>query len=194
MTENMRPIASISAAGPPQVLDFEELYTQHFGFVWRNVRRMGVPDALIDDAVQDVFVVVHRRLSEFEGRSQVQTWIFGILLRVVQDYRRAHFRRQARLKVAETAPDALVGRQSDGPMDLLARNERVRVLHAILDSLSEDKRAVFVLAELEQMPVVEVAETLGINLNTAYARLRAARHEFEGALKKIQADEGWGES
>lgn len=173
-------------AGPSPTVD--EVYQRWFDFVWRNVRRLGVPESAVDDAVQDVFLVVHRRLGEFEGRSSLKTWLFGIILRVVKDHRRASARRAARLAEAEAARALAAG--AAGPHDLLARHEAVRVLYRLLDDMDEDKRALLVLVELEQVPVTEAAETLGLNVNTAYARLRAARQQFEAALERHHGRQG----
>src|SRR5687767_4756436 len=104
MRPSSSPHASLHAAGghgagsPPRTAD--EIYERYFDFVWRNVRRMGVPAEAVDDAVQDVFLVVHRRLAEFEGRSAMETWLFGILMRVARDHRRSFKRRVAKLGAA----------------------------------------------------------------------------------------------
>jgi RNA polymerase sigma-70 factor (ECF subfamily) len=73
-----------------------EIYNEYFDFVWRNARRLGVPASAADDVVQEVFIVVQRRLSEFDGRTQIRSWIFGILVRVVGNYRRTFLRKEAR--------------------------------------------------------------------------------------------------
>ena len=158
-----------------------------FAFVWRAAKRLGVSDGSLDDVVQEVFVIVHRRLAEFEGRSSLKTWLFGITLRVARDHRRAAKRRPAEGSVD---PDALRC-TSDGPAENAEKAEAVRILHALLDELDDERREVFVMAELEQMTMPEIAEALGINLNTAYARLRIARQEFERALVRHRARDGW---
>lgn len=153
---------------------FEEAYEQLFDFVWRSLRRLGVPPAAVDDALQDVFVVVHRRLAEFEGRSSLKTWVFGIALRVARDHQRT-----ARRKGGHEPLDPRIPDESPGPVESLARAEAMRELDRILATLDEDKRTVFILAELEQMTAPEIAEALGINPNTVYSRLRAARRAFD---------------
>lgn len=174
-----------NASSPRSDLRLEDVYEQCFDFVWRSARRMGVPEPSVDDVVQEVFVVAHRRLADFEGRSTVKTWLFGILLRVVSDYRRT----QRRKGGLAPLPEVLEGDGSDCPAAAAERRERVRLLHALLSELDDDKRAVFVLAELEQMTAPEIADSLGVNLNTVYSRLRAARQKFEAALKRHQARE-----
>ncbi len=185
------PVSEVRAV-TGEALDFEALYDDHFDFVFRNVRRLGVPDAHVDDAVQEVFLVVHRRLGEFEGRSTVKTWLFGILARVASDHRRSLRRKSPHLRSPGgiVEPDTLAIERG-GPHDAAARAEGVRLLHALLDELDDDKRAVLVLAELEQMTAQEIAESLGLNVNTVYARLRAARREFEQAAQRERARDTW---
>lgn len=166
---------------------FDEVYRAHFPFVWRSVKRLGVSEGSIDDAVQEVFVVVHRRLADFEGRSSLRTWLFGITLRVARDHRRAARRRDPGPPVD---PDSLRASGS-GPAETAEKSEAVRLLHALLDHLDDDRREVFVMAELEQMAIPEIAEALAINVNTAYARLRVAREEFEAALTRHRARDMW---
>jgi RNA polymerase sigma-70 factor, ECF subfamily len=170
-----------------EALGFEDVYRAEFGFVWRSAKRLGLRDAALDDAVQEVFVVVHRRLAEFEGRSSLRTWLFGITLRVVRDHRRSARRRDPGPPVD---PDSLRATGS-GPAESLEKAEAVRLLHALLDELDDERREVFVMAELEQMPMPEIAEALGINVNTAYARLRSGRQEFEQALARHRARDMW---
>lgn len=146
----------------------------------RVLRRLGVPDELLDDALQEVFIVVHRRLAEFEDRSSVKTWVTGITVRVAQALRRKERRRLARVSPTEDV-DAFLA-EGASPHDVAARREAMAVVGAFLDALDEDKRTVFVLRELEQMTVPEIAEATGTNLNTVYARSRAARRAFEEAV------------
>lgn len=171
-------------------LVFSELYREHLGFVWRGARGLGVVPAAIDDVVQEIFVVVHRRLHEFAGRSSVRTWLSGIMLNVVRHHRR-HVRRKSphELTRGEPAdPDALEAPGRD-PYQAAVQAEEARLVHQILEGIDDEKREVFVLVELEDMPVPEIAEALGIKLNTAYSRLRLAREEFERAVMRHQAGE-----
>jgi RNA polymerase sigma-70 factor (ECF subfamily) len=176
-------VAPAAPSEPP--LDLSAIYDETFDFVWRSARRMGVAPSSVDDVVQEVYLVAHRRLADFEGRSSVRTWLFGILLRVVSDHRR-RLRRKGGLA---PLPAAVVDDRATSPADAAARNEQVRLLYRILDELDDAKRAVFVLAELEQMRAPEIAEALGVKLNTVYSRLRAARQAFERALARHRAKE-----
>ena len=166
---------------------FSEVYEHHFDFVWRSLRRLGVQASALDDAVQEVFLVVHRRLPEFEGRSSLKTWLFGIALRVAQRIART----QARHPATELPETTTLGSTDSTPQDEAARREAIALLYSILDELDPDKRAVFVMVELEQLSAPEIAEELGTPLNTVYSRLRAARREFEASLKRHRARERW---
>ena len=169
-------------------LAFEDVYRDELAFVWRSARRLGVRDAALDDVVQEVFVIVHRRLEQFEGRSSLRTWLFGITLRVTRDHRRSTARRQADVR-PDVDLEALPATTRD-PGESAERAEAVRLLHALLDELDDDRRAIFVMSELEQLPMTEIALTMGLNVNTAYARLRSARQDFEAALARHRARDG----
>ncbi len=157
---------------------FERVFQQHAPYVWRALRRLGVAESDADDVCQDVFIVVHRKLGTFGG-SSLQTWLYGICLRVASEHRRRPHRR--REQVVEAVPDESV----DAPQeDEVERRRALALLDEALDLLDDDKRAVFVLFELEQMPMTEVAEAAGCPLQTAYSRLYAARKIVEGALAR----------
>lgn len=187
------PIATAEPLPRVPLPTFDAVYEQHFDFVWRNIRRLGVPDAQLDDAAQEVFLVVHRRLADFEGRSSLRTWLFGVVARVARDHRRAARRKSPHARSPEASIDAdlVPDDRAEGPHDRSERSEAIRLLHRLLDELDDDKRAVFVLAELEQMSAPEIAEALGENVNTVYARLRAARRDFEQAVLRERARDVW---
>ena len=168
---------------PGGLLDFDEIYASNVDFVWRSLKRLGVVAASLDDAVQEVFVVVHRRLGDFEGRSTVRTWLYGIALRVARDHRRSRQARTPHEQISDTLPDTA----SPVPDEAVARVQAVETLDRLLGELDDDKREVFVLAEIEQLSAPEMAEVLGANVNTVYSRLRAARRAFEQALERYHA-------
>jgi RNA polymerase sigma-70 factor (ECF subfamily) len=187
-TEQMPSVAH--ALAPPHaaaVPAFDEVYAAHVGFVWRVLRTLGVPEAQIEDAVQDVFVVVHRRLGEWQGRAAITTWLFAIARRVAQAHRRRASRNAASPvePLSEQLADQLVDERDGGgdPFAEMSRAQAAATVLAILEQLDDDKRMVFALVELEQLSVPEVARMLDINLNTAYSRLRLARAAFEAAVK-----------
>jgi RNA polymerase sigma-70 factor (ECF subfamily) len=172
-------------------LTLADVYRENFSFVWRLVRRLGVADAQVEDAVQDVFIVVHRRLADFEGRSSVKTWLAGVVRRVVHDYRRTEARKPALGTCHAPQPvDDLSADRATPEEDVMA-TEAAHLLHTLLDGLDDDKREVFVLAELEQWSVAEIAEATGLNVNTASSRLRLAREAFEEAAERLRARDAW---
>jgi RNA polymerase sigma-70 factor (ECF subfamily) len=164
---------------------FEQLYEEHVDFVWRNARRLGIPEAALDDVVQQVFMVVHRRLGDFVRRSSVKSWILAILLRVVSDYRRGVRRKSPHWLHEPVDPDEVAAR-SHGPLEALSHAEAARIIDELLQSLEEDKRMVFVLAELEQMTAREIGEVTGLRPSVVYTRLRAARNDFERAAARLR--------
>jgi RNA polymerase sigma-70 factor (ECF subfamily) len=168
----------------PVPVTVAEVYDRHASFVFRVLRGLGVRDDRVDDAVQDVFIVVHRRLAEFEARSSLTTWLYAIARRVASQYRRS----AATRREDEGADlDRLPAHAS--PFDDAQRNQAARLCAEILDELDDDKREVFVLIELEQMSAPDVAQVLGIPVNTVYSRLRLARARFEASLAKRMAKE-----
>ena len=151
-------------------------------FVWRALRRLGVPEADVEDVCQEVFVVVHRKLGDFEGRSSLRTWIYGICARTASDYRRSG--RVRREVVTDAPPDTA---HEGGQHDAVALRQARAKLDRILDTLDDDKRAVFVLYEIEELTMAEVADSLGCPLQTAYSRLHAARKIVEAGVASHSA-------
>ncbi len=164
---------------------FETIYHQYFGFVWSSVRRLGVGMDAMDDVVQDVFIVVHSKLHTLRDPNALRSWIYGIVRRTVSGYRRANKIQGHSLSLLP--PDQILASAEPSPLDRSERNAQLQLLSTLLSGLSEQKREVFILVELEQMTVPEVAEALEIPLNTAYSRLRLARKEFDAALSHAQA-------
>lgn len=158
-----------------------ELYEAHADKLFRALARWGVPDASLDDALHEIFLVASRKLPEFEGRSSHLTWLFGIALRVARGVRRA--RRE------ETLGDHEPGDEHALETTLEARRAAA-LLDRMLARLDPDQREVFVLAELEELTAPEIAEITGAKLNTVYSRLRLARRAIEDALRTLRADGG----
>jgi RNA polymerase sigma-70 factor (ECF subfamily) len=163
-------------------LTIEAVYEAHFDFVWRSARRLGASEAHVDDIVQEVFLVVQRRLADFEGRSELKTWLFGITRRVVRGYMRRHARPAGVAEVSEL-PDTV----ASSAESQLAALEGSRLLQALLEELDADKREVFVLCELEEMSGPQIAAALDLSLSNVYARIRVARQAFDAALKRHRA-------
>jgi RNA polymerase sigma-70 factor (ECF subfamily) len=181
---SLRPVELDGPAESEQALArrFRVLYDTHADFVWRNLRRLGVGESDVEDRTQEVFVVAHRRFAEFQERGHgPRAWLFQIVLRVASDARR-HRRRHPE------DPDggAAMGRASvDATQaDAILTRERLNRLDAALDTIEVGRRAVLVLHEIEEMTAPEIAQVLGIPLNTVYSRLRVARAELETALTR----------
>jgi RNA polymerase sigma-70 factor, ECF subfamily len=146
------------------------VFDEHAPFVWRTLRHLGIREADLPDVCQDVFITVHRKIEGFEGRSSMRTWLYGICLRTASDHRRrAYVRRE--YPAAEPPPSSVEPTQHAD----YERTEARRLLAELLDELDEDKRAVFVLYEIEELCMKEVADIIGCPLQTAYSRLHAAR-------------------
>lgn len=173
---------------------FEKLYHEHSVFVWKSALRLGVPPASAEDILQEVFIVVQRRMGEFDGRSAVRSWIFGILLNMVRRYRRTFQRKDARCvsldddsNSASGGGGALVGLNASEQAEHV---ERIRLLEELLNKLDEDKRTLLVLSEIEGWTLREIAEYLGSNLNTVHSRLRVAKRAFEAIYRRWLAEQG----
>ncbi|MEM9453671.1 MAG: sigma-70 family RNA polymerase sigma factor [Myxococcota bacterium] len=163
---------------------FVVLYREHAAMVRRALRQLGVPPGSLDDAVQDVFVVLHRRIDDWQRDRSLKNWLWGIARGVASGYRRSQ-RRRDRLQAALPAPEG-PGLPERG----VARRQAGAILDDFLGSLDADKCAVFVLSEIEGRRGPEIAELLDVNLNTVYARLRAARKRFEAAMDRHHVSTG----
>jgi RNA polymerase sigma-70 factor (ECF subfamily) len=161
----------------------QQAFEQHFTMVWRSLRRLGVADVALDDAVQDVFLVLHRRWADFQHQSSLRTWIYGILLRVASDHTRRARKERARWSPEEPELES----SAESPDHLYQQREAALILRAALAQLEDKERQILVMIDLEERSVVEAAEALEINLNTAYSRLRRARQSFEKALRAAQS-------
>lgn len=168
-------------SSPATLQPFDELYADLSPYLWRALRRLGVAERDVDDVLQDTFIVVHRKLPEFEGRSSVRSFVYGIALRVASDYRRKAYQRRER--VSDKPPDRWV--RPNQVEDAEQQRSRA-LLDALLHTLSEQKLSVFVLYEIEQLSMEEVATAVGCTTATAYARLAAARRKLKRALRKKQ--------
>lgn len=172
-------MSSTPSARP--LTDFESVYETHASFVWRALRRLGVPEQDLADTLQEVFVVVYRRWADFEGRAQVTTWLYRIAFRIARDRRRrAHVRREILEPSALEADRA----STDMPDDCLQRRQDLALLDYALDCLSLEQRAVFTLFELEELSGEQIAAMLGVPVPTVYSRLRLARVVFQRALRR----------
>lgn len=176
-----RDSATIGLVSTPPP-SFREVYDAQFEFVWRNAAHRGVPASALDDVVQEVFIVVHRKLPEFEGRSSLRTWVAGIVRKVVADY--------LRKRGNQPAGDEPLEREPASGADASQASEQsaaLELLDALLARMSDEQREVFVLHEIEHMSGAEIAELTSANENTVWTRLRAARRIFQEGVARQRA-------
>ncbi len=158
---------------------FEAAYERHHDAVWRCLRALGVPYPALDDATQDVFVVVHRRLPDFDHASALGAWILGIARNVARKYRE---RQRPRPML-----DVIDRHTPESPDTIIARRRAAALVQAFVDALPTEQREVFVLIELHGLTAPQVAEQTSIPLNTVYSRLRLARRRFDRTLARQAA-------
>ncbi len=157
----------------PERVPFRTLYERYFAFTWRALRYLGVPQGLLDDAAQELWVVVHRRYAEFEGRSDVKTWLFGIAINVERNIRRVERRRGSQVPL----PAELCASRGD-PMSASEEKEAWDVVLAFIDTLDETRREVFAANLVEGLSAAETAAITGLSLETVYNRVRALKRSF----------------
>lgn len=178
-TEPPAPAVEPSAVRAATGGDFDALYRAHFNFVWRTLRRLGVSEAALDDAAQEVFVVVHRRLADLIPESSPKAWLYAIAQRVASDQRRS-VRRKGNLLPLTT--DMLA--RDKTPLETAMQRQANDLVLEFLESLDPDRRTVFILVELEQMSAPEVARVAAANLNTVYYRISSARKAFAAFVEQ----------
>jgi RNA polymerase sigma-70 factor (ECF subfamily) len=174
-----------SSGAERERVSFEEVYERYFEFVWRSLRMLGVRKESLDDAVQDVFGAVSRQLPQFEGRSSLRTWVFGIA-----QYTAANQRRSVRRKSAPLDPLGDDLRSLEPGPDAHAEAKQVAdLILGFCTELDEGRRAVFVLGLLEDVPPSEIAELLQIPVNTVYSRMRTLRQALRVRLEQREVEQ-----
>ncbi len=173
--------------GSVELAEFRALYDHFFPLVWRWASHLGVPRDARDDVVQEVFLTIHGKLDQFEARSSLKSWVFGVTVRVTRNYRRRK----------STGPSG-DGCEMDALPDEVAQpeaeaehGEALTLLQQILNELDADRREVFVLAEFEQLSILEIAAVLHLNSNTVSSRLRRAREDVRAAWGRAKARDQW---
>jgi RNA polymerase sigma-70 factor, ECF subfamily len=181
-------LAAEASSGAALGEEFELLYTEHFGLVWRALARLGTPPAALEDATQDVFLVVYRRAHEFSKLSSWKTWIYGIAVHVAKDHRRAEQRHRRRIEeyVRSSGP-ATSGFESTA--ELAEQHQAAELVLKLLAEMPEALREVLVLAELEQLSVSETAKVLKLGVRTTQRRLSGARALFDELLERHELAE-----
>jgi RNA polymerase sigma-70 factor (ECF subfamily) len=171
----------VASAPAEEARHFRHVFEENFDRVCRNLRRLGVRERDLEDSAHEVFIVVHRHWHEYDRARPLPPWLFGITLRVASDYR--HRPRYEREVLDEQTLD---DHAHVDPIDLEAR----WIVLQALETLSDEKRAVLVMHDLEEYTMPEIAHVLGIPLNTAYSRLRLARADFRRSLEEVDGQQG----
>ena len=170
---------------PPPAPTFRELFDTHFAYVWASLRRLGVADRDREDQANEVFFRVHQRIDEYDPTRPVRPWLFSFAVRVASEYRRlARHRVEVIGDVESLSPP-----EDTSEAEILRRENRDLVI-AALGEIELDKRAVFILHDLDECAVPEIAGALSIPIGTAYSRLRSARSEFAAIVRRLQARRG----
>lgn len=171
------------------VPSFRTIFDTYAPFVWRVLRRLGVREAELADVSQETFLVLHRRLDTFEGRSSLKTFVYGVAVRVAADHRKKAWVRRERAMASDDLPEAAPG---DSPTSVsaeraLVAKQALLQLDKILAEMDEDRRVVFVLYELEELSLAEIVEVTGAPLSTVHARLTAARETVRTRLARASS-------
>lgn len=169
-----------TAIGEP--VNPSRLYEDHFVFVWSCLRRLGVSAPELEDAAHDVFVAAHRHRGEFP-EANPRSWLFGAVRRIAANHRRGAWRHRRRITAARDVLPTTTSVDRD-----VDHADATQIVGRFLDGLAPRDREVFVLFELQELTAREVAEILGININTASARLRVARSAFERFAERVRAE------
>jgi RNA polymerase sigma-70 factor (ECF subfamily) len=157
------------------------VFEAEFAWVWRTLQRFGVRSSDLEDLTHDVFVVFHARRAEYDASRPIRPWLMGIAFRVASDYRRRAFRRKELLHETEEPADS-----KPGPEHATERARSRQLLLAAFESVEPDRLGILLLHDVDEVPVPQIAEALGIPLNTAYSRLRLARRELQEAVARLK--------
>lgn len=169
------------STGGPTRADFNRLYEAEFDYVWSTLRRLGIPDAHLEDVAHEVFITAWRRIADYDSTRPLRPWLFGIAYRTASDFRDKAWQRR---EVADAEPDGEDEKPSPDSQ-LETKQAKALVLKA-LEHVPLDRRAVFIMHELEGEPIPAVATALDVPLNTAYSRLRLARRDFQEAVQRLK--------
>lgn len=165
--------------------DFTAFFRAHCSYVWNSLRRLGVREADLEDQAHECFLAIYRHRASFDPARPLRPWIFGFALRVASDYRKNSWqkRRSSDAPSDEADPQRL-------PDELVSQRQQQALVIDALEEIALERRAVFVMHEIDGEPIPVVADALAIPLNTAYSRLRLARADFDAALRRARARGG----
>ena len=170
---------------PTQQLDFRAIFDQHFDYVWFTLRRFGVPARDLDDLAHDVFFQIYQHLGQYDPSRPLRPWLFGFAYRMASDYRRLARHRRETLDEPCEGIDA-----APSAAERVASRQTLDLVWNALEHLDLDRRAIFVLHEVEGYSIPEVASALEIPLNTADSRLRLAREQFAKSVQRLRLRRG----
>lgn len=177
--------AAVHEMPPAAPTSLDDIYRAEFSYVWRTLRRLGARPADLEDLAHDVFVVVHRKLADYDTARPIRPWLFGISFRVASDYRR-RARFKAEVATGRVEAQSTLPRPDDR---IAAEQDRALVIEA-LESLDLDRRAVFVMHDIDGISAPDIAGVLDVPVNTVYSRLRVARQRFTAAVRRLVARRG----
>ena len=162
---------------------FEQAYRAEFDYVWNSLRRFGIPERDLNDVCHDVFMVVYRKWDDYDPDRPLRPWLYGIAFRVASDYKKKAS--NARETLSDPAPPS----RPPSVYDKMSKERARDLVMEALQHVELDRRAVFVMAELDGYAVPEVADALSIPVKTAYSRIRLAREEFKQAVDALVDEE-----
>jgi RNA polymerase sigma-70 factor (ECF subfamily) len=185
VTSEQRLPRRVPGESDPGASEFDELYRAQFPYVWRTLARLGVAPADVEDLVHDVFVVVHRRLEDYDRRRAVRPWLFGIAFRLASENRR-------RARNRHEVPTSSVDPPAKTPTAeaMIESDERRQLVLSCLRTLSLDQRAVLILVDIDGEAPADVAASLKIPIPTVYSRLRVARSRFAENVRRARLRQG----
>ena len=162
---------------------FEAVFEAEFSYVWTSLRRLGVYERDAEDVAHELFMEVFRRFASYDEARPIRPWLFAFAFRFASDYRR----------LSRHRVEVLAEHEAEEPFpradDVLIAKDAQRMILAALEKIDVDRRAVFILHELDECPMSEIAKTLSLPVNTAYSRLRLARAEFQQAIGRLAKTE-----
>ncbi|HKQ68823.1 MAG TPA: RNA polymerase sigma factor [Polyangiaceae bacterium] len=164
---------------------FAQIFSESFDYVWFSLRRLGVRERDVEDLTHEVFLRIHGQLDRYDPERPLRPWLFAFAYRVASDYRKLARHRLESLEASPEATDASVS-----AFDVLATREASNLAQAALGELDVERRAIFLLHEVDGCTMPEIADALQIPLNTAYSRLRLAREQLARALVRLRSRRG----
>jgi RNA polymerase sigma-70 factor (ECF subfamily) len=178
-------VTSATSAVDSKHLAFSRLFAAEYPYVWASLRRLGVSVRDAEDVAHDVMVKVYQKLDAYDSARPLRPWLFGFAFRAASDYRRLA-RHRIEIMGRDDEPEV------SAPLadEALSRRQDAELVAEALDTIPLERRAVLVAFELEQLPMKDIAEALGVPLHTAYSRLRVAREEFGSAVRRLRLRRG----